>query len=310
MRSKSVSPEKRSRSRSVRRARDAGEKAGGSFTVPVSHTIVFEVFMKSIALAVLLLSASTLHAQMLADPSGHWKGTIEIPNASAVEFSVDFIRNIEGNIVGTVTTGADAATLPLLSVTVKDRTVTFYARTDQPFQGQLSATGKLISGTATLSGYALPFGMMRTGDAHIDTETKSPAVTQQLEGVWAGVMADGGMEYRGRVLVGTRKVASILNSDGTRETWDVNGPFFGGWQFYHLKGSPVDPNRIYASQSNDWFGQTMQRSDDGGKTWETVGNKFIYDGVPGTHQWVRRHAASVGIQARLASRAVADRSRH
>src|SRR5665213_2689129 len=188
MRSKSVSPEKRSRSRSVRRARDAGEKAGGSFTVPVSHTIVLEVFMKSIALAVLLLSASTLHAQMLADPSGHWKGTIEIPNASAVEFSVDFIRNIEGNIVGTVTTGADAATLPLLSVTVKDRTVTFYARTDQPFQGQLSAT-------ATLSGYALPFGMMRTGDAHIDPETKSPAVTKQLEGVWNGVLAAGGMAY-------------------------------------------------------------------------------------------------------------------
>jgi hypothetical protein len=88
-----------------------------------------------------------------------------------------------------------------------------------------------------------------------------------------------------RVLVGTRKGAFILTSDGKREQWDVTGPFFGGWQFYHLKGSPVDPNRIYASQSNDWFGQTMQRSSDGGKTWETVGNKFLYDGVPGTHQW-------------------------
>jgi photosystem II stability/assembly factor-like uncharacterized protein len=88
-----------------------------------------------------------------------------------------------------------------------------------------------------------------------------------------------------RVLVGTRKGAFILTSDGKREKWDVSGPFFGGWQFYHLKGSPVDPNRIYASQSNDWFGQTMQRSNDGGKTWETVGNKFVYDGVPGTHQW-------------------------
>jgi hypothetical protein len=54
---------------------------------------------------------------------------------------------------------------------------------------------------------------------------------------------------------------------------------------YHLKGSPADPNRIYASQSSSWFGQTMQRSDDGGKTWQPVGNKFVYDGVPGTHQW-------------------------
>jgi photosystem II stability/assembly factor-like uncharacterized protein len=54
---------------------------------------------------------------------------------------------------------------------------------------------------------------------------------------------------------------------------------------YHIKGSPVDSNRIYASQSSGWFGQTMQRSDDGGETWVPVGNKFVYDGVPGTHQW-------------------------
>jgi photosystem II stability/assembly factor-like uncharacterized protein len=88
-----------------------------------------------------------------------------------------------------------------------------------------------------------------------------------------------------RVLVGTRKGAFILTADGKREKWDVSGPFFAGWQIYHLKGSPADPNRIYASQTSDWFGQTMQRSSDGGKTWETVGNKFVYDGVPGTHQW-------------------------
>jgi photosystem II stability/assembly factor-like uncharacterized protein len=88
-----------------------------------------------------------------------------------------------------------------------------------------------------------------------------------------------------RVLVGTRKGAFILTSDGARKTWAVNGPFFGGWEMYHLKGSPVDPNRIYASQSSGWFGQQMQRSDDGGKTWTPVGNKFVYDGVAGTHMW-------------------------
>jgi len=88
-----------------------------------------------------------------------------------------------------------------------------------------------------------------------------------------------------RVLVGTRKGAFILTSDGKREQWDVSGPHFGGWEIYHLKGSPVDPNRLYESQSSSWFGQTMQRSNDGGNTWETVGNKFTYDGVPGTHQW-------------------------
>ena len=88
-----------------------------------------------------------------------------------------------------------------------------------------------------------------------------------------------------RVLVGTRKGAFILSSDGTRRNWDVSGPFFAGWEIYHLKGSPADPNRIYCSQGSGWFGQLMQRSDDGGKTWNPVGNTFQYDGVPGTHQW-------------------------
>ena len=88
-----------------------------------------------------------------------------------------------------------------------------------------------------------------------------------------------------RVLVGTRKGAFILSADGTRSSWDVRGPFFEGWEIYHLKGSPVDPNRIYASQSSGWFGQVVQRSDDGGASWAPVGNGFNYDGVPGTHQW-------------------------
>ena len=88
-----------------------------------------------------------------------------------------------------------------------------------------------------------------------------------------------------RVLVGTRKGAFILTSDGQRKNWKVAGPHFAGWEIYHLKGSPVDPNRIYASQASGWFGQQIQRSSDGGETWEAVDNTFAYDGVPGTHQW-------------------------
>ena len=89
---------------------------------------------------------------------------------------------------------------------------------------------------------------------------------------------------RVRVLVGTRKGAFILTSDGKRERWDVSGPLFGGWEIFHVKGSPVEPARLYVSQSGGWFGQMIQRSDDGGDTWEPVGNSFVYDGVPGTHQ--------------------------
>jgi photosystem II stability/assembly factor-like uncharacterized protein len=112
-----------------------------------------------------------------------------------------------------------------------------------------------------------------------------------------------------RVLAGTRKGAFVLTSDGKRQKWDVSGPHFAGWEIYHLKGSPADPNRIYASQSSSWFGQIIQRSDDGGKTWHQPGtpageptttpdgmpkgesNKFVYDTSPetgrplSTHQW-------------------------
>jgi photosystem II stability/assembly factor-like uncharacterized protein len=88
-----------------------------------------------------------------------------------------------------------------------------------------------------------------------------------------------------RVLVGTRKGAFVLTSDKGRKKWDVSGPHFAGWELYHVKGSPLNPDRIYASQSSGWFGQMIQRSDDGGKSWEPVGNEFAYDGVPGTHQW-------------------------
>jgi len=88
-----------------------------------------------------------------------------------------------------------------------------------------------------------------------------------------------------RVLVGTRKGAFVLTSDGSRKTWKVDGPHFAGWEIYHLKGSPADPNRIYASQSSSWFGQVMHRSNDGGKAWDTVGNQFAYEGPVNEHRW-------------------------
>ncbi len=114
-----------------------------------------------------------------------------------------------------------------------------------------------------------------------------------------------------RLLVGTRKGAFILTSDGTRKQWDVNGPLFAGWELYHLTGSPVDPNRLYASQTSSWFGQIIQRSDDSGKTWHTPGgeklpgpydppagvsNKFVYDTSPETGKPLTTHQHYDGTQ--------------
>ncbi|GAC1478037.1 MAG: hypothetical protein PVSMB9_00100 [Candidatus Dormibacteria bacterium] len=88
-----------------------------------------------------------------------------------------------------------------------------------------------------------------------------------------------------RVLVGTHKGAFVITSDVKRQKWEVSGPHFAGWEVYHVKASPVNPNRLYASPNTGWFGQLIQRSDDGGKTWAPVGNKFAYEGEPGTHLW-------------------------
>jgi photosystem II stability/assembly factor-like uncharacterized protein len=117
-----------------------------------------------------------------------------------------------------------------------------------------------------------------------------------------------------RVLVGTRKGAFVLTSDGKRRSWDVAGPFFAGWEIYHLKGSPADPNRLYASQTSGWFGQIIQRSDDGGKTWHQPGtppgepttapdgtpkgesNKFVYDVSPETGKPLTTHQHYDGSQ--------------
>jgi hypothetical protein len=116
-----------------------------------------------------------------------------------------------------------------------------------------------------------------------------------------------------RVLVGTRKGAFILSSDGKRQKWKVDGPHFTGWEIFHMKGSPVEPNRIYASLSSGWFGQVIQRSDDGGKTWTVPGtpgglpkspegmpmgeaNKFVYDESPKTGQPLTTHQHFDGTQ--------------
>ncbi len=88
-----------------------------------------------------------------------------------------------------------------------------------------------------------------------------------------------------RILVGTRKGAFILTSDASRKKWEVSEPLFPGWEVFHINSAPGDPDRLYASQWTDWFGQVIQRSDDGGKTWTAVGNEFAYGGEAGTHQW-------------------------
>jgi hypothetical protein len=150
----------------------------------------------------MLFTASAASAQT-PDLSGHWKGTIEIPN-NPMDFEIDLARDAGGGLMGTVTAGADKVTVPLQKIAVHGSQITLYARADQPLSGEISASGKAIAGTATLSGYSLPFSMSRTGDATIAPPPASPAVSKQLEGGWKGALSTGTRELRFVVTIENR----------------------------------------------------------------------------------------------------------
>jgi hypothetical protein len=150
--------------------------------------------MKAIAVSLLLFAASAAGAQSSIDPSGHWKGTIEIPNSSTA-FELDLTRSGRAELAGTFT-AADAVRVPLLKVTLDGRHLTFYGRSDQQFQADVASDGASMSGTASVNGYALPFTMARTGEATFDAPPTFPAVTKELAGVWKGTLEAVGRELR------------------------------------------------------------------------------------------------------------------
>jgi len=160
--------------------------------------------MKCFVVAITLAAATSAHAQ-----TGHWKGTIEIPNSPA-DFELDIAKNARGELYGTATAGPEKITIPLQKISLEGRTLIFYARTDQPMQAEISASGTSAIGTARLSGYALPFSMGRTGEATIEPPPTSPAVSKELEGVWKGALSTSGARYH--------FVVTVTNEPGGRAT--------------------------------------------------------------------------------------------
>jgi hypothetical protein len=139
-------------------------------------------------IAVLLLSSPRLRAQTVADPSGHWEGTLEAPGMN-VSFQVDLAKNRTGRLGGTITVPAQHVKgLPLTKVVVDGVSVAFGARADQLLNGILSADGKSMSGTFTLDGFSVPFSITRTGDALIEAPPRSEPITKELEGSWTGTL--------------------------------------------------------------------------------------------------------------------------
>jgi hypothetical protein len=155
------------------------------------------LFTRILVLVGLLLApAPSVLAQSAVDPSGHWEGSVQIPGRDVI-FEVDLVRNASGELSGTMNHPAEKISgLPLRSVVVDDRSISFNARRDQPFTGTLGADGTSMSGEYTMSGYVLPFSLIRTGNATIAAPVKSAPVGRELEGTWNGALAVNGTSLR------------------------------------------------------------------------------------------------------------------
>ena len=150
----------------------------------------------SLVAALLLVSAPIARAQIPADPSGHWAGSIQIPGREVI-FELDLVKNGDGRLVGTMNSPAEHIKgLPLRAVAVEGRSISFDARRDQPLRGTLSADGTSVSGDATVGGYVLPFSMSRTGDAEIIEPARGAPIGKELEGTWNGTLSAGEKSVR------------------------------------------------------------------------------------------------------------------
>jgi hypothetical protein len=172
----------------------------------------------AIVFALLLGGAPAAHAQTAPDPSGHWKGAVEIPGQTLpIEF--DLAKDTKGQFVGTIT-GTDVKNLPLTKVAVSGRSVALQASSEQPYRGELSADGRTITGTFILSGYSLPLELTRTGDARIEPPPTSEPITRELEGTWEGTL----QANKGPL----RVILTMTNQPGGRATGQIVSVDEGG----------------------------------------------------------------------------------
>src|SRR4029453_1342961 len=155
---------------------------------------------RTLLLGVLLLTPGSLsHAQSAADPSGHWEGTLKVPQME-LKVEIDLARDSRGVVAGTFSQPAQGVKgLPLSSVTVEASAVRFVVKggpEPATFDGALSADGTSISGTVTQSGFTIPMNLTRTGDARIVPAPKSAAIAKELEGTWNGTLDINGVPMR------------------------------------------------------------------------------------------------------------------
>ena len=172
--------------------------------------------------AVVLFLASLVRAQMAVDPSGHWEGTVKIPNME-MKIEIDLTANSKGELAGTF--GQPAQNLkgfPLSTVVADGATLRFVLKASASaatFEGTIAGDGKSMSGQVTQGDYTVPFTLTRTGDARIAAAPKSASIAKELEGTWTGALEVDGRPMRLVVKMANQPdgtaVGTVVSPDGS-----------------------------------------------------------------------------------------------
>jgi len=169
-----------------------------------------------------LVPGSLAQAQGAPDPSGHWEGTLKVPQMD-LKVEIDLARDSQGIFAGTFSQPAQGVKgLPLSSVTVEASAVRFVVKGgSEPatFDGALSADGTTISGTVMQSTFTIPMNLSRTGDARVVPAPKSAPIAKELEGTWNGTLDVDGAPMRLVVKMANRTdgtaAGTVASPDGS-----------------------------------------------------------------------------------------------
>ena len=145
--------------------------------------------------------ASPSFAQTPPTPTGHWEGSITVPDRT-VKVEVDIAKNAKGEFIGTFTNPAENIRgLPFAAVAADGKSVRLVLKAGAGggnFEGVLSDDGRAIAGNfvTTEGGHALPFTLSRTGDARIEAPARSAPIGKEFEGTWSGAIDANGAQIR------------------------------------------------------------------------------------------------------------------
>lgn len=131
-------------------------------------------------------------AQSKPAGSGHWEGTIQLPDRE-LKVAVDLAQNEKSEWIGDIDIPEQGAKdMPLSKAAVKGTTVSFALEGipgDPSFEGELSPDGKAIKGNFVQGGGSFAMQLKWVSEPDVKVPAKSTAVAKEFEGTWEGTLS-------------------------------------------------------------------------------------------------------------------------